>query len=887
MSQAESPNELTNAEQAVVVQPAHPMPHPAEGLAEILQRVTATISPVWPLQDYVAINPYAGISDKRFLTARGYLRIFSDCETLMPLDHYAKQFAGQRFTVADIDAALTELPQSGIKIAAGTTGRSIADTLAALPKNAARHDAADRIDIPASRPNLDRRIRTVSDYLDLQDGTQWTRIITEEASRHLAAHYDQGQAGWPSPWKHLPLFQAWRSAASIARSPEVLGIRGFRKFVSQLPHTADAAIVHCLSAMGVPSHLWETFLLCQAFTLPGWSAWAKYSSSEQDNVGSEQDDVAGLLAIRLAYEAALCQSESFGIAWNSIGKDDISTFNATLNESSDELKLRYTLLRASEIHFRDALLDSIDASAGDASSDHQHATDTRPLAQMVFCIDVRSERFRRKLESLRDDIQTCGFAGFFLMPIEYVLMGSRTGSSQVPVLLKPEFKLHEGIRCDHDDRQDDGESECRNGQSDTQWQAGFGRRQIRTMRIVWSKFQASAVGCFSFVETTGLLFGWALLGRVLGWKSTKANRSASNTAAKFDGVGTSGQSRLGPTLEGLDGQGVTPARQADLAAAMLKNLGLTSGFGRLVVLCGHGSQTENNPLAAGLDCGACGGHSGEPNARFAADLLNRPFIRRNLAERGICIPEDTRFVAALHNTTTDEVEFFDTDALPMTHVKDLAELTEAVEVAGMRTREERMPIVDSASMADLIRRSGDWSEVRPEWGLAGNAAFIIAPRNLTKSIDLKGRSFLHCYDHTADTDGSVLENIMTAPMIVAQWINMQYYASTVDNHHFGSGNKTVHNVVGRFGVQSGNGGDLMTGLPWQSLHTGDDYQHAAMRLLTIIAAPRAAIDRVIEKHDDVETLLTNGWIHLVAIEDGQKYRYTEEGVWERLAGVTA
>ena len=59
---------------------------------------------------------------------------------------------------------------------------------------------------------------------------------------------------------------------------------------------------------------------------------------------------------------------------------------------------------------------------------------------------------------------------------------------------------------------------------------------------------------------------------------------------------------------------------------------------------------------------------------------------------------------------------------------------------------------------------------------------------------------------------------MTAPMIVAHWINMQYFASTVDNDHFGSGNKTIHNVVGRFGILSGNGGDLMTGLPWQSLH---------------------------------------------------------------------
>ena len=73
---------------------------------------------------------------------------------------------------------------------------------------------------------------------------------------------------------------------------------------------------------------------------------------------------------------------------------------------------------------------------------------------------------------------------------------------------------------------------------------------------------------------------------------------------------------------------------------------------------------------------------------------------------------------------------------------------------------------------------------------------------------LDGQSFLAQLRSHARLDGSVLETIMTAPMVVAHWINMQYYASTVDNDHFGSGNKTVHNVVGRFGILSGNGGDL-------------------------------------------------------------------------------
>jgi len=196
--------------------------------------------------------------------------------------------------------------------------------------------------------------------------------------------------------------------------------------------------------------------------------------------------------------------------------------------------------------------------------------------------------------------------------------------------------------------------------------------------------------------------------------------------------------------------------------------------------------------------------------------------------------------------------------------------------------QERLSPLASPIRDDLIRRSRDWSEIRPEWGLAGNVAFIAAPRELTRSVPLHGRSFLHSYDHRSDRDFAVLEQIMTAPLVVANWINMQYYASTVDPALFGSGNKTVHNVVGQFGLFSGNGGDLMTGLPWQSVHDGHGYQHHPLRLLAVIAAPRLAIETVVGKHEPVANLVTNGWVQLLAAEASGFYRYTARGTWEQL-----
>jgi uncharacterized protein len=154
----------------------------------------------------------------------------------------------------------------------------------------------------------------------------------------------------------------------------------------------------------------------------------------------------------------------------------------------------------------------------------------------------------------------------------------------------------------------------------------------------------------------------------------------------------------------------------------------------------------------------------------------------------------------------------------------------------------------------------------------------------TKHIDLAGRSFLHDYDWQQDPSLSVLELIMTAPMIVTNWINLQYYASTVDNQRYGSGNKVLHNVVGgRLGVFEGNGGDLRIGLPWQSLHDGDVLRHTPLRLSVFIEAPEAGVNTIISKHEMVRQLLDHEWLHLFRIdaESNGITRYCN-GRWKRV-----
>jgi uncharacterized protein YbcC (UPF0753/DUF2309 family) len=369
-----------------------------------------------------------------------------------------------------------------------------------------------------------------------------------------------------------------------------------------------------------------------------------------------------------------------------------------------------------------------------------------------------------------------------------------------------------------------------------------------------------------------LLFGFKLLGRF-------GRHDAGSIDPQYDGLASEQRCRISPDLASLESQGLTTDRQADLAASILTGMGLRKCFARLVVFCGHGSQTENNPLAAGLDCGACGGHSGEPNARLAAQLLNNPEVRTRLIAKGFELSAEVHFLAGLHNTTTDEIRFFDLDLVPPSHRQDVEELFVAAKVAADCTRLERLPLLSTTRASEPFRRALDWSEVRPEWGLTGNAAFIVGPRSLTASISLEGRVFLHTYDQHKDPEGKVLEGILTAPMVVGSWINLQYYASTVDPQNFGSGSKTIHNVVGRFGAFSGNGGDLTTGLPWESVHDGKAYRHEPLRLLSVVAAPRDTINAILERHSTVENLVVNGWVQLVALEDGAFYQLICRKTW--------
>lgn len=835
-------------------------PVPTEAQTEALETQTACaiadacsrIAPLWPLKTFVAVNPFLGFTGRSFGAACAYFDRVTGRRLVMPRAYFRERLEAGRIEDRDLEAgqALLEPPAH----------RLTAEQLRA----AARQD----------RPRLRRPgvVATVSEILDsLAAGDRQlsrTAFMIDEISKWCAAYFDEGQSVWRLPGRDLPLYAAWRAAMRHDRNPEVMGIAGFRALVAQIPADPQAAIGVVLEALGVPARARADYLYRALFDISGWAGYVRYLVWQSELAGGADDRLVQLLAIRVVWGYALFRQRTdsrFRLAWSAAMAEAAAAPAHAAEPAPADLVPDIALQCAAEAAYQRRLFDRLGSAAKSPAAAREGG-----ILQAAFCIDVRSEVFRRALESVCPRAETIGFAGFFGFPIEYVPIGQDAGGAQCPVLLKPSFVVRETVR----------------GADKRTEQAILERRVLRRRAAkAWKAFKLSAISSFSYVESVGLTFGVKMVGDSLGLTRTVEH-------PEFEGLDRSILHRVGPTIEpqsaGGRQTGFAPDRKLDMAEAVLRGMSLTRGFASLVLLAGHGSTTVNNPHASGLDCGACGGHAGKANARVAAAILNDPSVRDGLRPRGIDIPQSTWFLAALHDTTTDDVAIFDDDLAPADFGPQIDRLRGWLAQAGALARTERSCLLGLAKGENIdraiTRRARDWSQLRPEWGLAGNAAFIAAPRAVTASVSLDGRSFLHSYDWRSDDGFRVLELIMTAPMVVASWINLQYYGSTVDNRAFGAGNKVLHNVCGALGVLEGNAGDLKVGLPLQSVHDGARFVHEPLRLTACIAAPLEAISAVIAKHASVRDLVDNRWLHLFALTDDGRvsHRYHGNCSWETL-----
>lgn len=684
---------------------------------------------------------------------------------------------------------------------------------------------------------IEEALKAGAVYFEQSNLPKPMEAVNRETIKWLQVYFDEGQATIAMPFRQQGLYAAWRRLARYDVSLHQHS-KQKREWLRALPDLPQKALAECLLRLGIPKEDYGIFLSLLLTTLPGWASYIKYRTEWPglEEIHPHPVTQTDYLALRLIITCAMWPKAKGLIDWYKQAQKNV------------ELKLNPLLqIQDLESNYQVPLLKGL--------ATQSIAPAYTPAAQFVFCIDVRSEPFRKVLETT-GDYQTFGFAGFFGIPAEITDTVTGESYSSCPVLISPQHKVKESP-CSHK------ESEYNR----------IGYRRLVIFKQLYQSLKYTFTTPFALVEGLGLGSSlWMGLRCLAPGLASRLKTAVMQTIRK--------PVHVAPSLDSI-----TLAEQCAYAEGALSMMGLTHHFAPIIVLCGHGSTTQNNAFATALDCGACGGRHGASNARILATILNRSEVREQLAKNGIPIPDNTYFIAAEHNTTTDAVTLYTQRAS-----KDIQQLKQDLEktrsiVSSLRLVQMKQSVPVNKAASYTMLRSQDWAQVRPEWGLAGNSAFIIAPRDLTSSLNLEGRCFLHSYDYSLDPEGRFLTTILTAPMVVAQWINTQYLFSTLDNVAYGSGSKLTQNITGKMGIMQGNASDLMTGLPLQSVYSADTQPyHVPQRLMTVVYAQRKMLHAIISAQPILQKLFGNGWVQLACIEPDKHtiYLLNRDFTWQNV-----
>lgn len=882
---------------------------------DLVHNASIVVAHYWPMTTFVHHNPIRSLEKYPFHEAVQVARHFIGGRGYLSNEMYRKLVKSGRITSKHIDAAIQSFAQNkNVKIGEEVVSHS--DVLRAHLLEGITAPSEETITAFINRSSGGDLVRLLSERLSLKSNDKTNKLardislaswcdhfintqvvwqINRELIKWCEAFLDEGHASWSMPEREKGFYGAWKLLASQEWSP--CGISGCNKKINALPESPEEALLEHLDMLKIPEEMRQDYLSLQLTSLYGWASFINWRSEQNDYNWqvAYPIDLVQYLAVRLFYERELvdqtCRAElDIEGNFNSIqsyiqnkiervpsGSENTNLAAAwRLTKLAEALEISHKTLEVASADQLQQLLNWLDdfpeSEHGpvwlDAyESGYQHelidkfketivnfsaVKRTRPLAQLMFCIDVRSEPFRRNLEVV-GNYETLGFAGFFGIPISCQALDQHHETAQCPAILQPKYRVHEVVR---------------DGQGEKQVTHDSRKNLMHMFHEILHDLKNHVLTPYNMVEALGWFFGWHLIEKTF-----------------FPGVYRKWQERFHRAVvppvatkitvdKDSSGLGMTSDEHNASIEMALRTMGLTDNFARLVIVVGHTSLSDNNPYEAALNCGACGGNSGEPNARLFAAIANKPEVREHLAKNGIVLPEDTHFIGAVHNTTTDALDLYDIEDIPETHKEDVEKLKKDLHKAALQNNLERCIKLPGArndlsltkAAEEVCRRSGDWSETRPEWGLSGNASFIIGRRALTRDLNLEGRAFLNSHDYRLDPTGALLEGILMGPMVVGQWINAEHYFSATDPEIYGSGSKIYHNVVGRIGIMSGPQSDLRTGLSLQSVASGDLTYHEPLRLFVAIEAPRQRILDIIDRQPALKQLCDNEWIHVLAID---------------------
>ncbi|MEZ6127877.1 MAG: DUF2309 domain-containing protein [Planctomycetaceae bacterium] len=732
-------------------------------------------------------------------------------------------------------------------------------------------------------------------------------VVNNVLIQFCSSFLDQGFANWELPERSRGFFQTFLShycRAYCSPTPWLNELQREATRIYELKLSPMQSICESIGLRGIADDDREAFIERMLLALPGWAGmiWQMETNAEWAVHPAPKGSLTEYLAVRLiaerAAERAFARDLAAADAHDEIHSEE--TISRSLNglslrnrqraftvfqlaqvrgwnprdlhhlsakqwaalihelDAFDSLERRRVYHKAYEKKYRDDTLQALLAHNRDGGLRKNHPA-SRAVFQVVCCIDDREESFRRHVEEVEPRCETFGVAGFFGIAMYYRGVTDAHFRPLCPVNIKPQhFVSEEPVYS----------------------MSRLSERQAVTRRRIGRATHQAHLGSRTFLGglLTGLLGSVAavpLVARILFPRTASRIRKQLGRIVRPAATQLRIE-RLAETPGDSNGQlGYSVAEMAGIVEGGLRAIGLsvTERISPLVLICGHGSGSINNPHESAYNCGACSGGRGGPNARAFSQMANDHRVREILAERGLTIPHDTHFVGGYHNTCDDSLTWFDLDLLPIRLRDQFEQAQSVIDEARARSARERCRRFVSASLAispaDALAhvegRSEDLSQARPEYNHATVALSFVGRRAWSRGLFLDRRSFLTSYDPTQDgPDSHILEQMLRAVIPVCAGISLEYYFSTVDNEAYGCGNKLPHNLTSLLGVMTGAASDLRPGLAAQMVEI-----HEPMRLLFVIETTPDTMMRIIDDNPPIAQLIRGDWVQLAVYQPDQ------------------
>ena len=658
-------------------------------------------------------------------------------------------------------------------------------------------------------------------------------IIQPELFRILCSYLDQGIAIWNFPVLHKGFLSSLREMERNTFSSFFSTERAKDLLLNQNPSIEDL-----LKILVGDESLYEQYLFDQQFAHSGWSGMVSVVEDQPETLlDSKKISLHDLIIFELLLEINALDSK-YGQTWaplgNTIKNKPTSLFAPVADtELNDVLTIWQD---AYEWTYYDDVLSGLHSSLSDSK------IESKKSFQALFCIDDRECSIRRYVEKLDPNCETFGTPGFFGVEFYYKPEHGKFTTKVCPAPVTPKYLIKE--------------------------------LETKTKRKKDAHYTKQTHNLFQGWIISQTLGFWSAIKLLLNIFRPTMTAAASSSFKHMDKFSTLTIENKGPEHIENDLQvGFTIEEMVTRVEGLLMSIGLVKNFAPLVYVIGHGASSVNNTHYAGYDCGACSGRPGSVNARVISFMANHPKVREMLGQKGIVIPKETQFVGALHDTTRDEIEFYDETCLSeinkADHQKNYGVMLKALDL-NAKERSRRFESVNSKSGLKKVHekvklRSVSLFEPRPELNHATNTLCIIGKRDLTKNLFLDRRAFMNSYDHSIDADGKYLFNVIKPIGPLCGGINLEYYFSRVDNYKLGAGTKLPHNVMGLIGVANGTDGDLRPGLPSQMIEV-----HDPVRLMVIVEHHPDVVLKTIQILPATYEWFINEWVHLVVIDPTTK-----------------